>query len=78
MVEGEAREVIVIGGSLTLSGRIHGQVVGVLSDLRLDHAEIDGQDGVHFCGAYWSYGFHEDGVKSAQRVVQNIREQVAV
>ncbi len=42
------------------------------------HAEIDGQDGVHFCGAYWSYGFHEDGVKSAQRVVQNIREQVAV
>jgi predicted NAD/FAD-binding protein len=22
----------------------------------------------HFCGAYWGYGFHEDGVKSAVRV----------
>ena len=27
--------------------------------------EICGQDGLHFCGAYWYSGFHEDGVKSA-------------
>ena len=28
-------------------------------------AEICGIDGMHFCGAYWYNGFHEDGVKSA-------------
>jgi len=32
------------------------------------HGEIDGGRGTHFCGAYWSYGFHEDGVQSALRV----------
>lgn len=32
-------------------------------------AEIDGRGGVHYCGAYWGYGFHEDGVKSALAVV---------
>jgi predicted NAD/FAD-binding protein len=30
--------------------------------------EIDGIDGVHLCGAYWGYGFHEDGIASALRV----------
>lgn len=29
------------------------------------HAEISGVNRTHFCGAYWGYGFHEDGVKSA-------------
>jgi predicted NAD/FAD-binding protein len=24
----------------------------------------------HFCGAYWGYGFHEDGVVSALRVAR--------
>jgi len=27
--------------------------------------EIDGARRTYYCGAYWSYGFHEDGVKSA-------------
>lgn len=27
--------------------------------------EICGQSGMHFCGAYWYNGFHEDGVRSA-------------
>ena len=27
--------------------------------------QICGQDGLHFCGAYWYNGFHEDGVRSA-------------
>jgi len=27
--------------------------------------EINGARGTYYCGAYWSYGFHEDGVKSA-------------
>lgn len=30
--------------------------------------EISGRSRVHFCGAYWFYGFHEDGVRSALRV----------
>ena len=34
------------------------------------HKEISGQRRTHFCGAYWGYGFHEDGVKSALEVAQ--------
>jgi uncharacterized protein len=30
--------------------------------------EISGVDRLHFCGAYWGYGFHEDGVQSALKV----------
>jgi len=30
--------------------------------------KISGPGGLHFCGAYWFNGFHEDGVKSALRV----------
>ncbi len=29
------------------------------------HAEISGVRRTHYCGAYWRYGFHEDGVVSA-------------
>ncbi|MGD8920562.1 MAG: FAD-dependent oxidoreductase [Gammaproteobacteria bacterium] len=28
------------------------------------HAEINGSNRTFFCGAYWGFGFHEDGVKS--------------
>jgi predicted NAD/FAD-binding protein len=31
-------------------------------------AEISGKNRTHFCGAYWFYGFHEDGVRSGMRV----------
>ncbi len=31
-------------------------------------AEINGRHRAHFCGAYWFYGFHEDGFRSALRV----------
>jgi uncharacterized protein len=30
--------------------------------------EINGQRRTYFCGAYWGYGFHEDGVRSALAV----------
>ena len=33
---------------------------------------ISGVDRLHFCGAYWYNGFHEDGVKSALRVCQTL------
>jgi predicted NAD/FAD-binding protein len=31
---------------------------------------ISGRDRVHFCGAYWGWGFHEDGVRSGLRVAE--------
>jgi uncharacterized protein len=31
-------------------------------------SEISGARRTHFCGAYWGWGFHEDGVNSALRV----------
>ena len=30
--------------------------------------EISGRNHTHYCGAYWGWGFHEDGVKSGERV----------
>jgi predicted NAD/FAD-binding protein len=33
-------------------------------------AQIDGVRRTRFCGAYWRYGFHEDGVVSALRVCE--------
>ena len=32
--------------------------------------EIERRDRTHFCGAYWGWGFHEDGVRSALRVAE--------
>jgi predicted NAD/FAD-binding protein len=37
-------------------------------DAQRRHREISGANRTHFCGAYWGYGFHEDGVKSALAV----------
>ena len=34
------------------------------------HAEVSGVDRVHFCGAYWRNGFHEDGVMSGLAVAR--------
>lgn len=34
------------------------------------HAEVSGVDRVHFCGAYWRNGFHEDGVVSGLAVAR--------
>ncbi|MGD0198820.1 MAG: FAD-dependent oxidoreductase [Solirubrobacteraceae bacterium] len=35
-------------------------------------AEISGQNRTHYCGAYWGWGFHEDGVRSALRVAEGL------
>jgi predicted NAD/FAD-binding protein len=42
------------------------------------HAEISAVERTHYCGAYWSWGFHEDGVTSAERAVALMRERVVV
>jgi uncharacterized protein len=34
--------------------------------------EISGRNRTHYCGAYWGWGFHEDGVRSALRVVAEL------
>jgi len=34
--------------------------------------EISGRNHTHFCGAYWFYGFHEDGLNSAIRVAEKL------
>lgn len=36
------------------------------------HAEIDGVRRIHYCGAYWGHGFHEDGVVAALRACERI------
>jgi predicted NAD/FAD-binding protein len=33
-------------------------------------AEVSGVNRTHYCGAYWRYGFHEDGMVSAVRVAR--------
>jgi uncharacterized protein len=39
---------------------------GVRAQARI--AEVSARNRTHFCGAYWGWGFHEDGVRSALRV----------
>jgi predicted NAD/FAD-binding protein len=39
------------------------------------HEEINGVKRTYFCGAYWGYGFHEDGVKSALTVCRRFGSQ---
>jgi uncharacterized protein len=42
---------------------------GVAAQAR--HGEISGLAGrTHYCGAYWGWGFHEDGVRSALRACE--------
>lgn len=40
-------------------------------------SEISGHQHTFYCGAYWGWGFHEDGVNSALQVVEQIREMAA-
>jgi uncharacterized protein len=35
------------------------------------HSVISGKNRTHFCGAYWGFGFHEDGVESALAVLRH-------
>lgn len=38
------------------------------------HHEINGPQHTYFCGAYWRYGFHEDGVVSALEALKHFKE----
>ncbi|MDQ3572607.1 MAG: FAD-dependent oxidoreductase [Actinomycetota bacterium] len=41
-------------------------------------AEISGADRIHFCGAYWRWGFHEDGCWSALRACEKLLSDARV
>ena len=43
---------------------------GVAAQSRQMH--ISGADRIHYCGAYWRWGFHEDGVVSALRALDRV------
>jgi predicted NAD/FAD-binding protein len=40
------------------------------------HRLINGARRTYFCGAYWRYGFHEDGVVSAQAALDHFHEDL--
>ena len=40
-------------------------------------AEINGVQASYYCGAYWRYGFHEDGVVSALRALATFAQEPA-
>lgn len=40
------------------------------------HERINGVNRTYFCGAYWGYGFHEDGVKSALAVCKHFGKEM--
>jgi predicted NAD/FAD-binding protein len=42
------------------------------------HHEISGVNRTHFCGAYWRWGFHEDGAWSGLRVARDIAGAAAL
>ena len=35
--------------------------------------EISGATRTHYCGAYWGYGFHEDGVRERAARLPSVR-----
>jgi predicted NAD/FAD-binding protein len=41
------------------------------------HRELNGRSGTYFCGAYWRYGFHEDGVASSIAAIAHFNEDLA-
>ncbi len=41
------------------------------------HDEISGVNRTHYCGAYWRYGFHEDGVVSALTALDQFNDQIS-
>ena len=45
---------------------------GIAAQQRWD--EINGKQDTWYCGAYWHNGFHEDGVVSALRVAEGMRQ----
>jgi len=43
---------------------------------QLRQAEINGPRRTYYCGAYWRYGFHEDGVISALNAIEHFQQRI--
>jgi uncharacterized protein len=41
------------------------------------HSEINGTQRTFYCGAYWRYGFHEDGVVSALTALSDFNQELS-
>lgn len=41
------------------------------------HRELNGQQRTYYCGAYWRYGFHEDGVVTAMQALEHFSWDLA-
>ena len=63
----EAIDPELIKGRFTYS---HPQFTPRSPEVQLRHGEISGMNRTHYCGAYWGYGFHEDGVNSGLQVAR--------
>lgn len=61
----EAVDPGLIKGRFTYS---HPQFTRRSPEVQQRHGEISGTNRTHYCGAYWGYGFHEDGVNSGLQV----------
>jgi predicted NAD/FAD-binding protein len=42
---------------------------------QLRHEELNGADRAWFCGAYWRFGFHEDGIVSALAALRHFHQE---
>ena len=42
-----------------------------------DRGLVSGADRIHYCGAYWGFGFHEDGVESGLLAAAEVRVAAA-
>lgn len=41
------------------------------------HSELNGKKRAYFCGAYWRYGFHEDGVVSTLQALEDFNRDIS-
>ncbi|MCG8435558.1 MAG: FAD-dependent oxidoreductase [Gammaproteobacteria bacterium] len=70
-----------MGGAIApehiLRRRVYYHPVYTAESLRAQkrHAEINGVNSTYYCGAYWGWGFHEDGARSAVNVVKAINQR---
>ncbi|MCW9047671.1 MAG: hypothetical protein OQK46_06280, partial [Gammaproteobacteria bacterium] len=45
-------------------------------DAQKQHSSLNGLNRCFYAGAYWRYGFHEDGVVSALDAISDFKEQL--
>jgi hypothetical protein len=53
-------------------GYAHPVFTGAAVGAQARWSEISGGRRTRYCGAYWGWGFHEDGVVSAIRAVEGL------